>query len=82
MSDSRTSLSKASDFELVDDDDSVISLDTAESALEPFGTEWDAVVDAPPFGEAHGALQIAAETFLQHGQPYPGDDHVQDEDRF
>ncbi|KAJ7085143.1 hypothetical protein B0H15DRAFT_765057, partial [Mycena belliarum] len=23
-----------------------------------------------------------AETFLQHGQPYPGDDHVQDEDRF
>ncbi|KAJ7799594.1 hypothetical protein B0H14DRAFT_3491482 [Mycena olivaceomarginata] len=32
--------------------------------------------------EARMAEQIAAGAFLQHGQPYPGDDHIQDEQRF
>jgi hypothetical protein len=32
-----------------------------------------------PYPEARTAPQIAAEAFLQHGQPYPGDDHIQDE---
>jgi hypothetical protein len=35
-----------------------------------------------PFHEARTAEQIAAEAFLQHGQPYPGVDHIQDEQRF
>ncbi|KAJ7203300.1 hypothetical protein GGX14DRAFT_652149 [Mycena pura] len=44
--------------------------------------DQDTGVVATPFPESRAAVQIAAEAFLQAGQPYPGDDHIQDERRF
>ncbi|KAJ7491613.1 hypothetical protein B0H11DRAFT_1911879 [Mycena galericulata] len=44
--------------------------------------EAEEFVPDAPFPEARAAEQIASEAFLQHGQPYPGDDRIQEEQRF
>jgi hypothetical protein len=44
--------------------------------------ETDEFSGDTPFPNAHAAEQIAAEAFLQHGQPYPWDDSIQEEQRF
>jgi hypothetical protein len=48
-------------------------------SLEPVS---DDEANTAPYAQAHAAEQIAAEAFLQHGQLYPGDDHVQEEQCF
>ncbi|KAJ7257637.1 hypothetical protein C8J57DRAFT_1234783 [Mycena rebaudengoi] len=63
-----------SEFELVDE----VETDDDVPGLEPV----DPNHHLPHFLEACGAVQTSLEVSLQHGQLYPGDDHIQEEQRF
>ncbi|KAF8190712.1 hypothetical protein K438DRAFT_1971012 [Mycena galopus ATCC 62051] len=75
-----TTSSTSSEFELSYNSDT-----ESMPELEPLSDdeEDEANDDALlPFPTARAAEQIAAEAFLQAGQPYLGDDHIQAEERF
>jgi hypothetical protein len=45
-------------------------------------SEFELIEPVVPYTEPRGVEQIAVEAFLQAGQPYPGNGHVQEEQRF
>ncbi|KAJ7483703.1 hypothetical protein B0H11DRAFT_1914584 [Mycena galericulata] len=74
-------LASTSEFELIYDSDTdslpaLASFNGDDNSEDEEEDNDKPVVTGPPFAEACGAAQIAAEAFLQHGQPYLGDDHI------
>lgn len=71
----------SSDFDLFEDYFSDSDTDESMPALGPVSDSDDEIEPnafVAPFPQARAAEQIVAEAFLQHGQPYSGDNHVQE----
>lgn len=88
LPDSNTQESSSNAYLASDSDSASFDLVSPSTASDEFslvdfdGTEDNTADTGPLFDQARGAVQIAVEAFLQFGQPYPGDDHVQTEPRF
>jgi hypothetical protein len=73
-----TASTTSSEFDLIYDSDT----DSAMPTLEPVSNSEDEAGFDEPYSEVRRVDQVAVEAFLQAGQPYPGDDHIQEEQHF